>query len=210
MSEKKAKQQRKKETAFRPSHRSVEVEQDLPAPKNFTNPYTLTLADSLFTWYAWQIRPKPLLRRLLLVFIIAVVWISILTTDKPLEEKWTAYLFSLVTIPGYLLVTAIISTLMGFITYPIKKGQFTDAVLYWDDERIEWITPAYVPKHVWSQIKAHFVTTRVVILALQGTLIAVPTRAFKNESDLENFISVVKKKAVGLRPGFSKKDKTLG
>ena len=204
MSEKKARAQRKEERANRPAPRREEM-QDLPLPKNFTNPYTLSLKDQLLTWYAWQVRPKPLLRRLLLVLIVALVWIVVLTQGKPLEEKWTAYLLSLVAIPLYLAVAAVISTIMGLLSYSIKKGQFTDAVLYWDDERVEWITPVYSPKYKWSQFKAHFITSRVAILALQGTLIGVPIRAFKTPHDLQNFTEIVQKKAVGPRLGFSKK-----
>lgn len=197
MSQKRARAQRQEEKATRPAPRRPEPQDDLPPPKNFTNPYTLSLKDQLFTWYAWQIRPKPLLRRLLLVLIVAFVWIVFLTQDKPIEEKWMAYLLSLAAVPLYLGVAAFIATIMGLMSYSIKKGQFTEAVLYWDDQRVEWITPVYSPKYKWHQFKAHFVTTRIVILALQGTLIAVPTRAFKNAADLENFIAVTRKNAVG-------------
>ena len=204
MSEKKARAQRKEDRTTRPAPRREEI-QDLPPPNNFTTPYTLAMKDQLFTWYAWQVRPKPLMRRLFLVLIVAFVWIAFLTQGKPIEEKWTAYLLCLVAVPLYLAVAATISTIMGFLSYSIKKGQFTDAVLYWDDERVEWITPVYSPKYKWSQFKAHFITTKVIILALQGTLIAVPVRAFKTAHDLQNFTENVQRKAVGPKLGFAKK-----
>ncbi len=197
MSQKRARQQRRIERApSRPLHGKTEATH-LPLPASSTNPYTLTLKDSMLAWYSWQLRPKPLLRRLLLVLLVAFAWIAFLVQSKPMEERLPLYLFSLAAIPMYLAAAAFVSTFMGFMSYQIRKVQFTDVVMYWDDTRVEWINPVYSPRHTWSQFKAHQVTSRLVILGLQGTLLSIPTRAFKSQADLDRFTALAAQKAVG-------------
>lgn len=203
MSEKTAREKRR---SSRPQ-RSTQSE-DLPAPANTTKPYTLSMVDSIASRFLWQIRPKPLMRRLFLCALVGPTYCFFLKpiADLPLADKMPWILGSAVAgIILYTAVTTIISLLVGIVTFAIKKSQFTDVVLYWDDKRIEWVSPVYTNKYVWNKFKAHFIAKTVTILALQGTIVSVPKRAFKNENDWESFNKIAQEKAVGFRIGIPAK-----
>ncbi len=201
MSEKKSREQRQLDrTEIIEKAKSRREQQELPLPANSSNAYSITLQDSLAGRFLWQLRPKPLMRRMILVALVGPIYCFFLIADWPLVEKLPWIIGSALAGPLlYVIVTALISLLVGLMTHAIKQQQFTDAVLYWDDERVEWISPVYTQKYTWKQFKAHFITKKMILLALQGTIIAIPKRAFKNEADLQRFSELVVEKAVGFR-----------
>ena len=203
MSEKKSREKRQLDrTAIVEKAKSRREQQELPLPVNSSKPYSITMKDSLAARFLWQLRPKPLMRRMLLVALVGPVYCFFLKpiADWPLVEKLPWVLGSALAGPVlYVVITAMVSLLVGLMSHGIKKKQFTDAILYWDDERVEWVSPIYTQKFTWKQFKAHFITKKMIILALQGTIIPIPTHAFKNKADLEEFSKVATEKAVGFR-----------
>ena len=211
MSQKRAREQRRLQRNTDATPPAQGEAKQLPLPSSSTNTYTLTLKDSMLGWYSWQLRPKPLMRRLLLVLAVALAWAFFLARSKAVNDPLSIYMFSLVVIPMYFMVAAAVSTFMGFMSWQIRKVQFKDVIMYWDEERVEWVNPVYSPRHTWRQFKGHHVTSRLVILALQGTMLIIPTRAFKTQTDLDNFTAIAARKAVGLNLNpFKKRDSGAG
>ncbi|MBQ4132520.1 MAG: hypothetical protein IJD04_02145 [Desulfovibrionaceae bacterium] len=207
MSQKKAKEQRRTEREELSRPLPPQMQEPPPLPENSTNTYTLTLKDSMLGWYSWQLRPRPRLRRLLLVLAVAVAWATFLNHTQEVDNKVALYLLCLGVIPMYFAVSAGVATLMGFMSWQIRKVQFRDVVMYWNDEEIAWRNEIYSPRHPWRQFKAHHVTSRLVILALQGTMLIIPTRAFKNQADLDNFTAIAARRAVGPSLNLLKKSR---
>ena len=203
MSEKKSREKRQLDhAAIVEKAKKRREQQELPLPVNSSNPYSITMKDSLTGRFLWQLRPKPLMRRMILVAMVGPIYCFFLKpiADWPLVEKLPWIIGSALAGPLlYAVITAMISLIVGLMSHGIKQKQFTDAILYWDDDRVEWVSPIYTQKFTWKQFKAHFVTKKLIILALQGTIISIPTRAFKNAADLEKFSNLATEKAVGFR-----------
>ena len=181
--------------------RTVEQNQSAPEelPSNSTAPYTITLGESIAARFLWQIRPAPLLRRLILVALVGPIYCFFLqaTVNLPLSDNLYIILLSALAGPVlYILVAALVSLFAGAASYQIKKSQFQDTVLHWNEHELVWVSPTYTVRNTWGQFKGHAFSHNLTMLALQGTIIFIPQKAFKTKSDWEKFKTCAAKKAV--------------
>lgn len=196
----------KKPTSAKSSKPKKVVEQrqaesaDLPV--NSTGPYSITFAESIAARFLWQIRPAPLLRRLILVALVGPIYCFFLqaTIKMPVLDKLYLVLLSALAGPVlYMLVATLVSLFAGAASYQIKKSQFQDTVLHWDEHELVWVSPIYTVRNTWDQFKGHAFSRSLAMLALQGTLLFIPKKAFTTEEDWENFKECASRKAVPVK-----------